>query len=44
MSGDILDLRIAMLPCITGYGEIAMKLIEDPDNKIGNAYLIFIST
>ncbi|KAI7904434.1 Phosphomethylpyrimidine kinase-domain-containing protein [Cokeromyces recurvatus] len=38
-SGDILDLKIAMLPCLLGYGEIGLKLYNDPaTKKDGNPY------
>lgn len=32
MSGDVLDLRIAMLPCIAGYGEIALQIMKEIKN------------
>jgi thiaminase len=32
MSGDILDLRVAMLPCIAGYGEVAMAIKKEAEN------------
>ncbi|MDA0238668.1 MAG: TenA family protein, partial [Proteobacteria bacterium] len=30
MAGDLLDLHVALAPCIVGYGEIAMAIREDP--------------
>ena len=32
MSGDVLDLRVAMLPCIAGYGEIAKEIMKGCKN------------
>ncbi|KAI8088532.1 Phosphomethylpyrimidine kinase-domain-containing protein [Thamnidium elegans] len=38
-SGDLLDLRAAMAPCLLGYGEIGLKLFNDPATKReGNVY------
>ncbi|KAI9485426.1 MAG: Phosphomethylpyrimidine kinase-domain-containing protein [Benjaminiella poitrasii] len=38
-SGDLLDLKAAMLPCLLGYGEIGLKLFNDPATKRdGNPY------
>lgn len=34
-SGDLLDLRAAMAPCLLGYGEIGLKLFHDPATKRG---------
>jgi len=45
MSGDVLDLRIAMLPCIAGYGEIAMAIVKDAKSVIEtNPYKEWIDT
>ena len=30
MSGDELDLRVAMIACIAGYGEIGLRISRDP--------------
>ncbi|KAI8916740.1 Phosphomethylpyrimidine kinase-domain-containing protein [Powellomyces hirtus] len=39
MSGDRLDLRVALGPCLIGYGEIGMRLASDPATKReGNPY------
>ncbi|KAJ3299928.1 hypothetical protein HK104_005840 [Borealophlyctis nickersoniae] len=39
MSGDRLDLRVAIAPCLLGYGEIGMRLANDPATKReGNPY------
>ncbi|KAJ3289169.1 hypothetical protein HDU79_004260 [Rhizoclosmatium sp. JEL0117] len=44
LSGDILDLFMAMAPCLLGYGEIGMKLANDPaTKKEGNLYWAWIS-
>ncbi|RCH78188.1 hypothetical protein CU098_002093, partial [Rhizopus stolonifer] len=38
-SGDLLDLKISMAPCLLGYGEIGLKLFNDPaTKKDGNPY------
>lgn len=33
MSGDILDLYVALAPCVIGYGDIGTRLIESGDTK-----------
>ncbi|CEG84859.1 hypothetical protein RMATCC62417_18610 [Rhizopus microsporus] len=39
MSGDLLDLKAAMAPCLIGYGEIGFMLFNDPATKReGNPY------
>lgn len=38
-SGDMLDLKAAMLPCLIGYGEIGLKLFNDPATKRGKIIL-----
>ncbi|KAI8825946.1 thiamine biosynthesis protein (Thi-4) [Fimicolochytrium jonesii] len=39
MSGDRLDLRVALAPCLLGYGEIGLRLANDPNTKReGNIY------
>jgi len=43
MAGDLLDLHIALSPCVLGYGEIGKRLAEDPATKRdGNPYLSWI--
>jgi len=43
LSGDILDLYVALAPCVMGYGEIGEKLINSPETKkTGNPYLPWI--
>ncbi|KAJ3190384.1 hypothetical protein HDU85_000680 [Gaertneriomyces sp. JEL0708] len=38
-SGDRLDIRVALAPCLLGYGEIGMRLKNDPNTKKeGNPY------
>jgi hydroxymethylpyrimidine/phosphomethylpyrimidine kinase len=38
-SGDVLDLQIAIAPCMIGYGEIGLRLFNDPKTKRqGNPY------
>lgn len=39
MAGDLLDLYVALAPCVIGYGEIGKRLVEDPATKRdGNPY------
>ncbi len=39
MAGDILDLVVALAPCVLGYGEIGFRLSADPNTKRdGNPY------
>jgi thiaminase/transcriptional activator TenA len=39
MAGDLLDLHVALAPCIVGYAEIAAEVISDPATKLeGNPY------
>ncbi|KAJ3416946.1 hypothetical protein HDV05_008004 [Chytridiales sp. JEL 0842] len=39
LSGDRLDLRVALAPCLLGYGEIGARLAADPNTKReGNPY------
>jgi thiaminase/transcriptional activator TenA len=33
MAGDLLDLHVALAPCIVGYGEIALAIRDDPATK-----------
>lgn len=41
--GDLLDLYVALAPCVIGYGEIGARLAEDPGTKRdGNPYLSWI--
>jgi thiaminase/transcriptional activator TenA len=42
-AGDLLDLHVAMAPCVVGYAEIGRALAADPDTKRdGNPYLDWI--
>lgn len=44
MAGDILDLHVALAPCIIGYGVIGKALAADPGMKrAGNPYEAWIS-
>lgn len=39
MAGDLLDLHVALAPCIVGYAEIAAAIISDPRTlTVGNPY------
>ena len=43
MAGDLLDLHVALAPCIIGYGEIGATLVADPATRMeGNPYRSWI--
>ena len=43
LQGDVLDLHVALAPCVIGYGEIGTRLIADPATKRGgNPYFSWI--
>lgn len=43
LQGDLLDLHVALAPCMLGYAEIGHTLAHDPDTKVtGNPYLAWI--
>lgn len=43
LQGDLLDLHVALAPCMLGYAEIGKSLASDPDTKKdGNPYLPWI--
>lgn len=43
VQGDLLDLHVALAPCMLGYGEIGHALAHDPGTKIaGNPYVPWI--
>lgn len=43
LQGDVLDLHVALAPCVVGYGEIGARLAADPETKRdGNPYLSWI--
>ncbi|MGB0629394.1 MAG: thiaminase II [Alphaproteobacteria bacterium] len=43
MAGDLLDLHVALAPCIVGYGEIGAALAADPETVMdGNPYRAWI--
>lgn len=45
MAGDLLDLHVALAPCIVGYAEIAAALMADPATRLdGNPYRPWIET
>ena len=41
-AGDLLDLRVALAPCIVGYGEIGARLKADGDTSAANPYAPWI--
>ena len=43
LRGDVLDLHVALIPCVAGYGEIGARLAADPATKReGNPYRAWI--
>ena len=43
LAGDLLDLHIALAPCVLGYAEIGLTLAQDPETKTdGNPYAHWI--
>lgn len=43
MAGDLLDLLVALAPCVVGYGEIGLRLAHDPATKReSNRYMHWI--
>ena len=43
LAGDLLDLRVALAPCVVGYGEIGARLAANPvARKDGNPYSSWI--
>ncbi|MCP5372498.1 MAG: thiaminase II [Hyphomicrobiales bacterium] len=43
LAGDLLDLHVALAPCIVGYGEIGARLAADPATRTdGNPYAAWI--
>jgi len=39
LAGDILDLEVALAPCTVGYGEVALRILADPQRRReGNPY------
>jgi len=44
-AGDLLDLQVALAPCMQGYGEIAAWLLQqDWLKRDGNPYMAWIET
>ena len=44
LSGDLLDLQVALAPCLVGYGESAEILLSDPATRLdGNPYREWIA-
>jgi thiaminase/transcriptional activator TenA len=42
-AGDILDLQVALAPCVVGYAEVANRLMADPATRLdGNPYRAWI--
>ncbi len=45
LSGDLLDLLVALAPCVVGYGEIGARLLADPATvRDGNPYWQWVET
>src|SRR6185312_11092471 len=44
LAGDLLDLQVALAPCLMGYGEAAERLIRDPATRLdGNPYAEWVA-
>ena len=44
LAGDLLDLQVALAPCLVGYGESGQLLLADPVNRLdGNPYREWIT-
>jgi thiaminase/transcriptional activator TenA len=44
-AGDELDLMVTLSACLAGYGEIGLRLMDDPDTRrAGNPYIDWIET
>lgn len=44
-TGDILDLTVALMPCVAGYAEVGQRLLADPATVIaGNPYAAWLQT
>ncbi len=44
VAGDVLDLQVALAPCVVGYGEIGARIAADPNTKQdGNPYQSWIA-
>lgn len=44
LAGDLLDLQVALAPCLMGYGDAAERLIRDPRTRLdGNPYAEWIA-
>lgn len=44
LQGDLLDLYVALAPCVIGYGEIGARLADDPNTTLeGNPYASWIA-
>jgi thiaminase (transcriptional activator TenA) len=45
LAGDLLDLQVALAPCIVGYADIGRALVADPATNLdGNPYRAWIET
>jgi thiaminase/transcriptional activator TenA len=45
LAGDLLDLQVALAPCIVGYADIGRALVADPTTRFdGNPYRAWIET
>ena len=44
LAGDLLDLQVALAPCLVGYGESGALVLADPDTRLdGNPYREWIT-
>lgn len=37
LAGDLLDLLVALAPCVAGYGEIGLRLVADPATRLADS-------
>jgi thiaminase/transcriptional activator TenA len=45
LAGDLLDLQVALAPCVIGYAEIGRRLADDPKTAmVGNPYRTWIES
>ena len=44
-TGDILDLTVALMPCVAGYADVGQRLLADPGTMlVGNPYRVWLQT
>ena len=43
-TGDVLDLTVALLPCVAGYAEVGQLLLARPDTVLDGSYGAWLRT